>query len=79
MLLVRVVVVLVVLGVVLAQGEEQVSVTRGDGDYVSLSSPEEGSCNISPCAQNFSSYLVEDRACVNDTTLQRSETIMTVL
>ena len=74
MLLVRVVVVLVVLGVVLAQGEEQVSVTRGgDGDYVSLNSSQ-GSCRISSCAQNFSSYLVEDRACVNDTTLQKSET-----
>ena len=76
-MLVRIVM-LVVLGVVLAQGEEQVSVTRGgDGDYVSLSSPE-GSCRISPCAQNFSSYLVEDRTCVNDTTLAllRSEIII---
>ena len=66
-MLVRVV---VVLGVVLAQGEEQVNMTRG-GD-VSVSSPE-GSCKRS-CIE-FSSYLVEDRTCVNDTTIQLSETI----
>ena len=52
--------------------EVPVSVTRGgDGDMVSLSSSE-GSCRILNCSED-SSYLVEDRECVEDTTLQRSE------
>ena len=71
-MLVRVVVVLVLLGVVLAQGEEQVSVTRGREDIVSVCSSE-SPCTALACPQNFSSYLVKDRACVEDTTLQRSK------
>ena len=61
------------LSMVLGQ-EVPVSVTRGgDGDIVSLSSSE-GFCGVTNCSED-SSYLVEDRECVEDTTLQRSEEI----
>lgn len=59
-----------------AQEEEMVNVTRsGDGDTVLVASPE-GSCRDERCARRFATYLVEDRMCENDTTLQRSKQVI---
>ena len=59
----------------LSAQEVPVSVTRGrDGDSVSLCGSFGGSCRVSDCPPH-SSYLVEDRECVEDTTLQRSNEI----
>ena len=53
--------------------EEVITISRsGDGDLFEVSSSE-GSCFNESCAGDFSTYLVEERECENDTTLQRSE------
>ena len=52
--------------------EEVVTISRsGDGDLFEISSSE-GSCFNESCAGDFT-YLVEEKMCENDTTLQRSE------
>ena len=53
--------------------EEVVSISRsGDKDTYRVSSSN-GSCSNESCAGNFTTYLVEERECENDTTLQKSE------
>ena len=53
--------------------EEVVTISRsGNGDIIRVSSSE-GSCYNETCARNFTTYLVEERECENDTTLQRGE------
>ena len=53
--------------------EEVITISRsGDGDLFEVSSSE-GSCFNESCAGDFSTYLVEERECENDSTLQRSE------
>ena len=50
-----------------------VTVTRsGYGDIVRVIFSG-GSCNDTSCALNSSTYLVEERECKNDITLQKSE------
>ena len=55
-----------------AQGEVVTISRSGNGDIFRVSSSE-GSCFNESCAGDFSTYLVEERECVSDTTLQRSE------
>ena len=65
---------LIASGELLAQ-KEVVSISRirsGEGDIAKISSSD-GSCHNESCAGNFTTYLVEERVCENDTTLQRSE------
>ena len=55
--------------------KEVVSISRirsGEGDIAKISSSD-GSCHNESCDRNFTTYLVEERVCENDTTLQRSE------
>ena len=53
--------------------EEVVSISRsGDKDTYRVSSSN-GSCSNESCAGNLTTYLVEERECENDTTLQKSE------
>ena len=53
--------------------EEVITISRsGDGDIFEVSSSE-GSCFNESCAGDFSTYLVEEEECENDSTLQRSE------
>ena len=56
-----------------AQERTAVTVTRsGYGDVIRIIFSG-GSCNDTSCALNSSTYLVEERECKNDSTLQRSE------
>ena len=55
-----------------AQGEVVTISRSGEGDIVRVSSSE-GSCFNESCAGDFSTYLMEEEECENDTTLQRSE------
>ena len=53
--------------------KEVVTISRsGEGDTYRVRSSD-GSCSDESCAGDFSTYLVEERECENDSTLQRSE------
>ena len=70
-------VVVLLTALLIASGEQKevVSISRirsGEGDIAKISSSD-GSCHNESCDRNFTTYLVEERECENDTTLQRSE------